>query len=81
MVRSIQGIVEEPKWFGRFKFATKKICCNLIIDSLKFNKISCTRGMSIAEFATITSQKMIFTAFNGKRHNAESKMRSAYMSK
>ena len=81
LMNSIQNIVEEPKWFGRFKFASKKICCNLIIDSLKLNKIACTKGMSLPEFISITSQKMIFMAFNGKRHNAESKMRSAYMSK
>ena len=81
LMGSIQSIVEEPKWFGRFKFATKKICCGLVIDSLKLNKIACIKGMSLPEFVSITSQKMIFTAFNGKRHNAESKMRSAYMSK
>ena len=45
------------------------------------NKIACTKGMSLPEFVLIASQKMIYTAFNGKRHNAESKMRSAYMSK
>ena len=81
LMGSLQSIVEEPKWFGRFKFANKKICYNLIMDSLRLDKIACTKGLSPTEFASIASKKMLYTAFNAKRHNAESKMRSAYMSK
>lgn len=78
---ALVNIVKQPKWFGRFKFASDRICAHIVNDSLKNKTIACTQGLNVYQFTCVVTKKLLYSVFNSMRHHIESKMREKYMSK
>ena len=38
---TLVNIVKQPKWFGRFKFASDRICANIVNELLRNKTIEC----------------------------------------
>ena len=78
---ALVNIVKQPKWFGRFKFTSDRICANIVNESLKNQTIACTKGLNVYQFTCVVTKKLLYNVFNSMRHHIKSKMREKYMSK
>ena len=78
---SLISIVKIPKWFGRFKFATDRVCASIIKESLENKTIACTQGLNSYQFGCVATKKILYRVFNDIRHGIETKMKAQYMSK
>ena len=64
---ALVNIVKQPKWFGRFKFASDRICAHIVNDSLKNKTIACTQGLNVYQFTCVVTKKLLYSVFNRMR--------------
>ena len=64
---ALVSIVKQPKWLGRLKFASDRICAHIVNDSLKNKTIACTQGLNVYQFTCVVTKKLLYSVFNSMR--------------
>ena len=56
---ALVNVVKQLKWFGRSKFASDRICGNIIDKSPSNKTIACTQGLNVYQSACVVSNKKL----------------------
>ena len=78
---AVVNIVKQLKRFGRFKFASDRICANIVKELLRNKTVAFTQGLNIYQFACVVTKKLLYSVFNSMRNHVKSKKRETHMSK
>lgn len=68
-------------YLPKYKFDNIQIANNVVQKSIKHYGLVVTEGMETEKYIDLASKTIVTTIFNSSRHNIQSKLRAAYISK
>ena len=68
-------------YLPKYKFDNIQIAKNVVQKSIKHYGLAVTEGMEQEKYIDLASKTIVTKIFNSSRHNIQSKLRAAYISK